>query len=92
MVRGLQFTSSLTLHIRSLPLPVEVTLDQTATVASGGLTGTYKAVQFHFHWGNNESRGTAPTVSSGSEHSIDGERYAMEVKGKQEFRTRTEDT
>ncbi|KAJ6653671.1 hypothetical protein lerEdw1_008797 [Lerista edwardsae] len=58
---------------------VQVTLDQSATVSKGGLTGTYKAVQFHFHWGNNDSQGTAPTVSSGSEHSIDGERYAMEL-------------
>ncbi|XP_066491996.1 carbonic anhydrase 4 [Tiliqua scincoides] len=58
---------------------VQVMLDGSATVASGGLSGTYKAVQFHFHWGNNESRGTGTTVSSGSEHSIDGERYAMEL-------------
>lgn len=37
----------------------------------GGLPTTYKAVQFHLHWGEEQE--------PGSEHSVDGERYPMEV-------------
>uniref|UniRef100_A0A8D2Q995 Carbonic anhydrase n=1 Tax=Varanus komodoensis TaxID=61221 RepID=A0A8D2Q995_VARKO len=58
-----------------------------ATIESGGLSGSYKAVQFHFHWGNGDG---AKSTSPGSEHSIDGERYAMElhiVHIKEEFPT-----
>uniref|UniRef100_A0A671NBV3 Carbonic anhydrase n=1 Tax=Sinocyclocheilus anshuiensis TaxID=1608454 RepID=A0A671NBV3_9TELE len=35
------------------------------------LPATYKAVQFHLHWGENGGQG--------SEHSVDGERYPMEL-------------
>ncbi|XP_018427118.1 PREDICTED: carbonic anhydrase 4-like [Nanorana parkeri] len=41
------------------------------TISGGGLEGTYKAAQLHFHWGNSDMLG--------SEHSIDGERYAAEL-------------
>jgi len=41
------------------------------TVSGGGLCGTYKLAQFHFHWGS--------TDSVGSEHQIDGEPYPLEV-------------
>uniref|UniRef100_A0ACB8EC65 Uncharacterized protein n=1 Tax=Sphaerodactylus townsendi TaxID=933632 RepID=A0ACB8EC65_9SAUR len=54
---------------------VQVDLDESAKISSGGLETTYRAVQFHFHWGSNHSHETAP----GSEHTIDGERYAMEL-------------
>uniref|UniRef100_A0A671NEG6 Carbonic anhydrase n=1 Tax=Sinocyclocheilus anshuiensis TaxID=1608454 RepID=A0A671NEG6_9TELE len=37
----------------------------------GGLPATYKAVQFHLHWGENGGQG--------SEHSVDGECYPMEL-------------
>lgn len=40
-------------------------------VSGGGLTGTYTTVQFHFHWGANN------TV--GSEHTVNGKQYAAEV-------------
>nr|XP_028564309.1 carbonic anhydrase 4 [Podarcis muralis] len=56
---------------------VQVKLDGTAKIESGGLQGKYKAVQFHFHWGDSE--GKKSRVSPGSEHSIDGKRYAMEL-------------
>uniref|UniRef100_A0A8C3SXM0 Carbonic anhydrase n=1 Tax=Chelydra serpentina TaxID=8475 RepID=A0A8C3SXM0_CHESE len=49
-----------------------------------GLQNKYKAIEFHFHWGMKLSKG------SGSEHSIDGERYAMElhiVHMKEDFST-----
>ncbi|XP_026538534.1 carbonic anhydrase 4 [Notechis scutatus] len=55
---------------------VIVQLDQSGKVELGGLNGRYKAVQFHFHWGSEVGK----TQSPGSEHSIDGERYPMEVK------------
>lgn len=42
-------------------------------VSGGGLGATYSTLQFHFHWGNTEHH-------PGSEHMVDGKRYAMEVK------------
>lgn len=40
-------------------------------VSGGGLNGVYTTVQFHFHWGANN------TV--GSEHIVNGKEYAAEV-------------
>ncbi|XP_060115261.1 carbonic anhydrase 4 [Heteronotia binoei] len=56
---------------------VKVTLDGSAKIKSGGLPDQYKAVQFHFHWGRvaNSILGIEP----GSEHTVDGERYPMEL-------------
>ncbi|XP_060768190.1 carbonic anhydrase 4-like [Neoarius graeffei] len=42
-----------------------------ASVSGGNLSHTYNAFQLHFHWGNNGS--------SGSEHTLDGEQYPMEL-------------
>lgn len=56
---------------------VQVNLDESAKISSGGLSGTYRAVQLHFHWGQGTSDGKA--LEPGSEHSIDGERFAMEL-------------
>ncbi|XP_061607051.1 carbonic anhydrase 4a [Phyllopteryx taeniolatus] len=50
---------------------VQVGVPHLCTVSGGGLPSTYKAVQFHLHWGNNGG--------PGSEHTIDGERYPMEL-------------
>jgi len=41
------------------------------TISGGGLTEEYTLAQFHFHWGCENRRG--------SEHAIDGTRYAMEL-------------
>ena len=41
------------------------------TLSGGGLPGTYKLVQFHFHWGKSDDHG--------SEHFIDGKKYPLEV-------------
>lgn len=41
-------------------------------ISGGGLNETYTSVQFHFHWGDTE-------YHPGSEHTVDGKRYAMEV-------------
>ncbi|NWH16356.1 CAH4 anhydrase, partial [Grus americana] len=44
-------------------------------IGGGGLRRKYKAVQFHLHWGIQGVRQYLP----GSEHSIDGEKEAMEL-------------
>ena len=38
----------------------------------GPLTGTYRLVQFHFHWGSSDDQG--------SEHTVDKKKYAAEVR------------
>ena len=40
-------------------------------ISGAGLPGTFKLAQFHFHWGT--------TDSDGSEHTVDGEAYPLEV-------------
>ena len=40
-------------------------------VSGGGLSSEYGVVQFHFHWGSSDQQG--------SEHTIDGVPYPMEV-------------
>ncbi|NXA10493.1 CAH4 anhydrase, partial [Sapayoa aenigma] len=53
----------------------KVALDASPKVEGGGLTRKYKAVEFHLHWGVPGGQQYIP----GSEHSIDGEKYAMEL-------------
>ncbi|NWW36783.1 CAH4 anhydrase, partial [Panurus biarmicus] len=53
----------------------KVTLDTSPKVGGGGLRRKYKAVEFHFHWGVPDE----PQRIPGSEHSIDGEKYPMEL-------------
>uniref|UniRef100_A0A673MIS9 Carbonic anhydrase n=1 Tax=Sinocyclocheilus rhinocerous TaxID=307959 RepID=A0A673MIS9_9TELE len=48
-----------------------VFFQKSVRLRGGGLPATYKAVQFHLHWGENGGQG--------SEHSVDGERYPMEL-------------
>uniref|UniRef100_A0ACB8FYX7 Uncharacterized protein n=1 Tax=Sphaerodactylus townsendi TaxID=933632 RepID=A0ACB8FYX7_9SAUR len=40
-------------------------------ITKGGLQDTYRALQFHFHWGD--------INKNGSEHTIDGQQYPMEL-------------
>ncbi|KAL2094601.1 hypothetical protein ACEWY4_009320 [Coilia grayii] len=47
------------------------TLPSLVKLHGGGLPGTYKALQFHLHWGVD--------AGPGSEHTVDGERYPMEL-------------
>ncbi|NP_001079788.1 carbonic anhydrase 4 gene 1 S homeolog precursor [Xenopus laevis] len=49
----------------------QVDLPPGIEISGGGLSGTYDAIQFHFHWGSEEF--------PGSEHTIDGEKYPMEL-------------
>uniref|UniRef100_A0A3B4BVD5 Carbonic anhydrase n=1 Tax=Pygocentrus nattereri TaxID=42514 RepID=A0A3B4BVD5_PYGNA len=44
---------------------------QNAKISGGDLKATYKAVELHFHWGKDGG--------PGSEHTIDGEQYPMEM-------------
>nr|AAZ03744.1 carbonic anhydrase 4 [Squalus acanthias] len=50
---------------------VQVTLKGDIAIKGGDLPNRYKAVQFHYHWGTK--------VDPGSEHTIDGEQYPMEL-------------
>ncbi|KAM3601338.1 uncharacterized protein V6R79_010901 [Siganus canaliculatus] len=50
---------------------VQVGVPHVSTISDGFLPATYKAVQFHLHWGTNGG--------PGSEHTIDGEQYPMEL-------------
>uniref|UniRef100_A0A667ZA76 Carbonic anhydrase n=1 Tax=Myripristis murdjan TaxID=586833 RepID=A0A667ZA76_9TELE len=45
--------------------------DHSIRLTGGALPGHYRAFQFHFHWGVNGE--------PGSEHTIDGERFPMEL-------------
>ncbi|NXP31652.1 CAH4 anhydrase, partial [Leiothrix lutea] len=54
---------------------VKVALSASPKIGGAGLEGKYKAVEFHFHWGVPGE----PQKIPGSEHSIDGEKYPMEL-------------
>jgi len=53
-------------HALEMTFPAKV-----YNVSGGGLTGVYTTVQFHFHWG--------PENSVGSEHTVNGKEYAAEL-------------
>ncbi|XP_062968947.1 carbonic anhydrase 4 [Cynocephalus volans] len=50
---------------------VKVLLEEEATISGGGLAAQYRATQLHLHWSN--------MLDWGSEHTLDGERFAMEM-------------
>ncbi|NXE80605.1 CAH4 anhydrase, partial [Cochlearius cochlearius] len=52
-----------------------LTLSSSPKIGGGGLERKYKAIEFHFHWGVQGVQQYLP----GSEHSIDGEKQAMEL-------------
>ncbi len=57
----------------SVVFTVVVNLDDEKIIVQGGaLPGVYNTKQFHLHWGNGSS-------SPGSEHTVDGKQYPMEV-------------
>ncbi|KAM6963488.1 carbonic anhydrase 4-like [Tautogolabrus adspersus] len=51
---------------------IKVLLNSGLTVSGGDLSQTYQSLQFHLHWGNG-------TSVPGSEHTVDGKRYPMEL-------------
>ncbi|KAJ8049670.1 Receptor-type tyrosine-protein phosphatase gamma [Holothuria leucospilota] len=50
---------------------VQVALEGNYFMSGTGLPGKYKAVQFHFHWGRKDHRG--------SEHALNGKKYSAEL-------------
>ncbi|KAG7169302.1 Carbonic anhydrase 2-like 2 [Homarus americanus] len=50
---------------------VMISQDPAPTVQGGDLEGKYTFLQFHFHWGGDDSRG--------SEHTVDGKQYPAEL-------------
>uniref|UniRef100_I3KW10 Alpha-carbonic anhydrase domain-containing protein n=1 Tax=Oreochromis niloticus TaxID=8128 RepID=I3KW10_ORENI len=52
---------------------VRVNLRKGVNIRLGNLSDVYETLQFHFHWGNGSS-------VPGSEHTVDGKRYPMEVQ------------
>ncbi|KAM9330854.1 carbonic anhydrase 15-like [Gastrophryne carolinensis] len=50
---------------------VMLQLSGDISISGAGLSTTYKAVQFHFHWGT-------PT-KNGSEHTVDGKQFPVEL-------------
>ena len=58
-----------------IPIPlftVQANLEGNYFVSGGGLPSTFKAVQFHFHWGNDNT--------AGGEHTQNGKTFAAEVR------------
>ncbi|KFQ81245.1 Carbonic anhydrase 4, partial [Phoenicopterus ruber ruber] len=53
----------------------KVMLSTSPKIGGGGLRRKYKAIEFHLHWGAQGAQQYLP----GSEHSIDGEKQAMEL-------------
>lgn len=54
-----------------LPPAVVLSLPANMSLSGGGLPQAYLAAQLHLHWGSH--------VEPGSEHTVDGHRYAGEV-------------
>ncbi|XP_028679897.1 carbonic anhydrase 15 [Erpetoichthys calabaricus] len=50
---------------------LQVNLQGEISISGGGLPARYNALQFHFHWGRESG--------NGSEHTIDGKQYPMEL-------------
>lgn len=50
---------------------VKMWLGDEVTVAGGGLASQYRAIELHLHW--------SKVLDAGSEHSLDGEHFAMEM-------------
>ncbi|XP_055797523.1 carbonic anhydrase 4-like isoform X2 [Salvelinus fontinalis] len=66
-----QYQDSFQGSIKNNGHSVQVSVPHDAYVIGGDLEMPYKAVQFHLHWGKKGG--------PGSEHTIDGEQYPMEL-------------
>ncbi|XP_061917848.1 carbonic anhydrase 4b [Entelurus aequoreus] len=58
-------------HLSNNGHTVQLDLPPSIRINGGNLVRTYNAVQLHFHWGKNGG--------PGSEHTLDGERFPMEM-------------
>ncbi|XP_068234635.1 uncharacterized protein [Palaemon carinicauda] len=63
--------TSMTLLNNGHSAQVSAQMAAPATISSGGLTDEYTFLQFHFHWGADDTRG--------SEHTVDGHMYPAEL-------------
>lgn len=59
------------LSIENCGFSFKVNMSKTSDIKGGPLDYTYKLEQFHLHWGSCDSQG--------SEHTIDGKKYAAEL-------------
>uniref|UniRef100_A0A673Z8S7 Carbonic anhydrase 4-like n=1 Tax=Salmo trutta TaxID=8032 RepID=A0A673Z8S7_SALTR len=59
-------------NIKNTGKTVKVKLTSGVQIAGGALSNAYDSLQFHLHWGNG-------TSVPGSEHTVDGTHYPMEV-------------
>ncbi|XP_071318514.1 carbonic anhydrase XVb [Trachinotus anak] len=64
-------TTALT-KIENTGKTLKVAIASGVKVSGGDLPETYESLQFHLHWGNGSS-------VPGSEHTVDGKRYPMEL-------------
>uniref|UniRef100_A0A8C5HMD6 Carbonic anhydrase n=1 Tax=Gouania willdenowi TaxID=441366 RepID=A0A8C5HMD6_GOUWI len=64
-------TNTLNITVENKGHSAHFHLPQSVRLTGGALPGHYRASQFHFHWGGNGN--------PGSEHTIDGERFPMEL-------------
>ncbi|XP_072518412.1 carbonic anhydrase IV c [Salminus brasiliensis] len=65
------YTDVMNITVNNVGYAAVFSLPPSVRISGGGLPDTYKAVQFHIHWGSN--------CGPGSEHTVDGEQYPMEV-------------
>ncbi|KAK1881124.1 Carbonic anhydrase 4 [Dissostichus eleginoides] len=59
-------------EIKNTGKTVKITLTSGIKISGGGLSEPYDSLQFHLHWGNGSS-------VPGSEHTVNGKRYPMEL-------------
>uniref|UniRef100_A0A8C9XC66 Carbonic anhydrase n=1 Tax=Sander lucioperca TaxID=283035 RepID=A0A8C9XC66_SANLU len=64
-------TNTINITVKNKGHSAHFTLPQSVRLTGGALPGQYRAAQFHFHWGGDGR--------PGSEHTIDGERFPMEL-------------
>ncbi|KAK1788257.1 hypothetical protein P4O66_016688, partial [Electrophorus voltai] len=65
------YSDVLNVTVQNIGYAAVFTLPSSVRIRGGGLPDTYKAVQFHLHWGLD--------AKPGSEHTVDGEQYPMEL-------------
>ena len=69
----------LIVHPRTLFFTVAILLKDDYFVSGAGLPGRFKAEKVEFHWGHSNG-------SAGSEHSVNGRRFPVEVSATLGFR------
>ncbi|KAG7321440.1 hypothetical protein KOW79_015855 [Hemibagrus wyckioides] len=65
------YTQPLNVSVQNLGNTAVLTLPPSLRIRGGDLPTTYQALQLHLHWGVNDG--------PGSEHTVDGEQYPMEL-------------